>query len=381
MKTARLLWLTPALALALAGCKKDSAAPVGQNDDVPVTCQSCHQAVYEEWQQSMHAMAHHSKDALYASFREVRIGKEGLQIATACAGCHSPRGVDAPDGPAAMTGVACAACHQLDAVRADAKGAKALVRAAPGTFRGPHDTPKESGPHQGGPALPAIADGKSLCLACHSELKTPNGTPLCSTGMEAAAGEDATCVSCHMPEVEGPSGNLTQRTTHRSHRFVGPRGTWEAPEAFGKFMDTAVDLKVKVLDPGTVEVTVANTSQHAFPSGFPGRLAWISVDALDEAGTVTATLAKAMLDKQYVDAEGKPALPPYSASLKADNRIQGGQQKVLTVALKGDPAKVRAQVGLRLMPPPLAKMMKMEGSVLATPRVVKEVVVEVGAKE
>jgi hypothetical protein len=364
------LW--PLLTLAsLLACKEAPPAPI--LDDAPETCQSCHAAVFAEWRQSMHARAHHEGDPLYAAFRQLRIGKEGLQLAPACAGCHSPRGVAEPDGALAQTGVACAACHQLEAVRPDAKGAKALIRGPAGTLRGPHDTPADVGAHKGGPALPPLADGKTVCLACHSELSTPGGTPLCSTGMEGPADSKATCVSCHMPEVAAPSGNLTQRKTHRSHAFPGPRGTWEDPEAFAAFMATAVDVQVSLPEPGTAEVTVRNRSDHAFPSGFPGRVGWIALHALDAQGAVTATLAMSMLDKRYVDAEGKPALPPYSARLEADNRIPGGGQTVLRAAVPGAPAALQAQVGLRLMPPPLAKMMHLEASPLAAPRVVKTV--------
>jgi hypothetical protein len=352
--------------------------------DDATTCAPCHAAVVAEWQESLHARAHHSRDPLYAAMRTLRIEKQGPHIPGACATCHNPQDTQDHDSKAAQAGVTCATCHQLEAVHLGdgRKGTGALVRGPDKLFRGPHDVANGVSPlHGNGPALPALADGKTLCLACHDEEKNPAGVSTCSTGVEyAMKGETRSCAECHMPTVDAPSGPVSSRPTHRSHRFVGPHLAHRTGEP-GLSAD-AVRLTAR-FEGDRLVARLENTTGHSFPTGFPARMVVVDLRTFDKAGkefsrNVTSDPLKehpeAVLNRGYVDAEGKPALAPFAAKLVRDTRLTPGEvREVSTPAPKG---AVRAEVSLRffLAAPPMVKAIGYEGPEVK-PRVSAPVVV------
>lgn len=357
---------SPERATAAAG----SLLPPSAIED-PETCAPCHGRVVEEWQASMHARAHATQDPIFGKIRTVRTKREGPETPKKCASCHSPRQPDQPDGALAQRGVTCAACHAVAEVTPNARGHRALVATAPGVLLGPHDT--EAVAHGGGPAPAHMKDGNSLCLACHGTLRNPADVPICTTGAEhASAGGKQTCVSCHMPERKGPAGAVggaDGRTTHRSHRFIGPRGAWNDAEALA-FLRTGVTFRAR-LDADGLRVDLGNRSGHAFPSGFPGRMAAVVVKGYDAAGQAVWTPRPVPLRKLYVDATGKPTLAPYAKALKADSRLTPNERRPLRFA-DVPPAVVRTEAKLmfRLLAPPLTRKLGLGADPLGGARLV-----------
>lgn len=380
-----------ASALSLLACHRDvkppAAAPVVKVNEVaaslaaggltldaddPATCAPCHDAIVTEWKESLHSRAHHASDPLYGALRALRVEKQGPHIPGKCASCHNPRDAKDHDSKAARTGVSCAVCHQLDGVHAatkEKKGVDALVVGPEKTFRGPHDVPNGTAPlHATGAALPALADGQTLCLACHAEEQNAAGVPTCTTGLEhAEAGSGQSCASCHMAEVATPAGAVSTRPTHKSHRFAGPHQAQRLGEP-GVLAD-AVAVTGR-FEGGQLVARLENKSSHAFPTGFPGRMAMLVVSAFDAQGQEVFKNIKsepmkehpeAVLNKGYVDAEGKPTLAAFGVKLVRDNRLQAGETRELRLALPA--SAVRAELRLRyfLLAPPAAKLMGYDG--------------------
>lgn len=385
------LWI-PILAAALTACAGSTAPPpppvdeaeakapahAGIDIDDPTVCAGCHAAVVTEWQTSMHAQAHHSKDEIHGAMRSLRMAKQGEQIAGKCAQCHEPRDTQDLESTVAKTGVSCATCHNLaDVDRSDGKkGAKALVWAEPGVLRGVHDT-VATAPHGVGAPQPALVDGSTVCLACHDATKTPAGADACTTGPEYAENEadPGSCTSCHMPEVDGPSGAVSQRPTHRSHAFVGPHRAW--------YSDDPVTLDAvgvtATLQGNTLTATLENRSGHGFPTGFPGRIAVVKAVALGADGepmwtNLTDDPMKqdpdAVLNKVYVDADGKPTMPPFAKELKRDSRLKAAETRTLTWTVPAGAAAAEVKVVYRLLPPPAAKALGLTEHPKAAPRVI-----------
>lgn len=391
------LTATTLLSVSLAACSSEatppqpsatavvSAAASAQADaSDPKTCEPCHASVVAEWRESLHSRAHHASDPIYAALRALRIEKQGPDIPGKCAQCHNPRDLADHDSDAAKLGVSCATCHQIEGVHLEGgkKGVSALDAGPPGRFRGPHDLPEGASPaHSTGPALGALKDGRSLCLACHGEEKNPAGLTTCSTGTEhVASGESRGCTSCHMDEVQGPSGSATTRATHRSHRFRGPSlaRRLEQPGIVAE----AVALS-GAFDKDRLTVKLVNQSGHAFPTGFPGRMALIEVRGLDAAGkqvfvNVTSDPLKehpeAVLNMGFADAEGKPALAAFATQLVRDNRLKPGETRELALDLPKEARKAELRLKLFLVPPPLAKALSYAGPE-TTPIVLAPVVV------
>lgn len=334
------------------------------------TCEPCHAAVVGEWRESLHARAHHAKDPLYAAVRAARIEKQGPHIPNACAQCHNTRDPVDHESKAAQAGVTCATCHQLDGVHPGQKGLAALKVGPEKRFRGPHDVADGTAPlHASGPALEALKDGTTLCLACHGEEQNPAGVPTCTTGPEyVASKETKSCTSCHMKEVEGASGAVvTTRTTHRSHHFAGPHqqqrlGTpgmlEEAVGLTGRFEGEKVIAKLE------------NRSAHGFPTGFPARMALLEVRALDASGkelarNITADPMKehpeAVFNRGYVDAGGKPSLAPFAAKQVRDNRLKPAETREVSFAVPALTAKAELRIKFFLLAPFAAKQLDYTG--------------------
>lgn len=339
--------------------------------DDPSTCQRCHAQVVAEFEESLHRRAHHASDPLYAAMRTMRTAKQGDHIPAACANCHNPRDPKDHDSKAARAGVTCATCHQLEGVHTDGgvKGVAALQVGPEKLFRGPHDIGNGTSPlHANGPKLPALVDGSTLCLACHGEETNPAGVATCTTGPEYVASKDTrSCTSCHMPEVNGSSGPVTLRPTHRSHRFVGPHQQHRLGD--GGVLDGAVKLTGR-FDGDTVVAVLENTSPHGFPTGFPARMALLEVRALDGSGkelgkNVTADPMKehpeAVFNRGYVDAEGKPSLAPFAAKQVRDNRLAGAEKREVKWKAPAQTAKAELRLKFFLVAPFAAKTMEYAG--------------------
>lgn len=361
-------------------------AAVQVDPDHVASCASCHAAIVDEWNQSMHARAHHDADPIYGAMRRLRMAKQGDAIAGKCAQCHNPRDPSAPDSPAGKAGVSCAACHNLVDVHAGsdrqpgAVGAKALVFAEDSRMIGPHDPVVDPMVHGRGPAAPFITDGQTLCLACHDTTHNPAGVAACTTGTEYAARADAarSCTSCHMPRVAGAATAVPGRTDHASHAFLGPHRAWDQDDP--AFLAQGVELAATLTD--TLEVTLRNRSGHGFPSAFPGRVATLVAVGIDDHGeAVWRNFAadpmqespQSVLGKVYVDATGKPVMPPFATELKRDSRLTPDERRVVTFEVPADVVRVDVELHFRLVPGPAVEALGLSETPLAEPRVVTKV--------
>lgn len=341
----------------LAGCKS-TKAPLRDVSALenPATCRPCHAAIDEEWQDSLHAGAH--ADPIFVGLRTLRSKKE-QDLETKCAVCHAPVKAD--------TGVTCFACHATASVHADlGRGSHALSWSRTGTLFGPSDLPADRTPVHGTSTAPShMKDGTSLCLACHGDLANENEVPVCQTATEWKATKTSkTCVDCHMKRADGAPTIASPKTTHRSHRFAGPRGLWTHTLTAVAALEM-VGLDAQRVD-GVLEVRLENRTGHAFPSGFPGRFAKLSVSNGDWS-------EEAFLGKRYVDAEGQPVIAAYGVKIASDTRLLPGETRVLKFEAPAGTVTVKLVHGL--LPPPLAEKIELMGE-LAKPRVLATAKVE-----
>jgi hypothetical protein len=286
------------------------------------TCAGCHAEVVTQWQESMHARAHQDNDPVYAGMRTLRMKKQGEGVAAKCAVCHNPMAPEAPDSPAGKAGVGCGACHGEGAV-ADA------------------------------------SDGRTLCLHCHDATQNPAGVAACTTGPENQEAGGAACTACHMRATDGTV----------THQFLGPHRAFYQDDPSLLARAVSVDLS---REGRQLTLTVANTSAHGFPTGFPGRVAAIRLVAADDAsgGKPLAAPEELTFFKRYVDEAGKPTMPPFAAKLETDTRLTPGERRTVTVSLPEGTGAVRAELVYRLLAPPAAKVLGLEEAPEAQPVVV-----------
>ncbi|MCA9567549.1 MAG: cytochrome c3 family protein [Myxococcales bacterium] len=285
----------------------------------PSVCAPCHEQVVAEWKESMHSRSHADQDPVFAGLLALRTKKEGPEVAEGCATCHTPLAQAAPDSAAGRVGVACGACHD------------------------PLDIDRGERP-----------DERKLCMSCHDAVENAAGVASCTTGPENQAAGGLACGACHMPPTEDGR--------HKSHVFQGPHRAWYQDDP--TLLKSALHVEL-TREGGQATLKVRNTTGHAFPTGFPGRLAAIRLTGADG---FSASPPELVLKKAYVDAEGKPTLPPYAASLAADTRLQPDEVRQVTVDVPEGP--LGAELVFHLVAPPAHAPLGIEGTPEAAPKVV-----------
>lgn len=258
---------------------------------------------------------------------------------------------DLARAPLARDGVTCTVCHQTppDDLGTEASFGGQLAIRDEKRIYGPFAEPA-TGPmrmHTGyTPTHGPHVERSALCGACHT-LRTahaPGAAPFPEQSPylewrnsafddERAHTEDSrTCQECHMPDLgrmkiaRNPGGrdfNIATRDGVRGHAFVGGNallldlfakhgkelGTDVAPEAFAQLAaatraqlahSTATVELAGVKREGrrlAFDVAITNLTGHKFPTGYPARRAWLSLEV--RAGSRT------VFESGGVDAEGR----------------------------------------------------------------------------
>jgi len=256
----------PALAASalLAGCSLPEGLVAGFFEPPPLppqpkaeSCERCHQEVFREWRDSLHARAWESE-----SFQRASAGGRAAE----CAGCHAaaPIAADRPVLPRQAhreEGVTCITCHQAP----DAP-------TGPFTMRGPVS---RTSPIEVHPVIEEdpLYRSSELCGLCHgAALSEWRAAP------DPEEGEKPTCQACHMPKVQ-----RKVESVHDEHRysavFVALGETQELRRhlfAVPDDADRSIEVRVEPegspdAPPGRLRVTVRNGLPHALPTGAYGR--------------------------------------------------------------------------------------------------------------
>ncbi|MHA2641788.1 MAG: multiheme c-type cytochrome [bacterium JZ-2024 1] len=291
-------------------------------------CAACHQIIYAQWANSLHANA--LSDPIFVAYFRGLTGRDR----ESCLECHAPMAVALKDPGLANAlsreGVSCEFCHRV-------------VRGEPGTGRLVTDL--------GGPRRGPLADalGKyhpvafsefhtraEFCAGCHQSVNA-NGVAVLNTYEEwkqsAYAGAGVTCQKCHMPEDINQSAaqlrEVTGRHTLISHQFVGGHSQTRLQNAASLSM-------VPVWKRDGIEVSVFVTNKesgHRLPTGLPSRRVVLKVSLHDRNGSVLASLSR-VYQRTLKDAQGV-RIPDRevnrlfleSAGVFRDNRIAPGETR------------------------------------------------------
>ena len=258
LRNHRLAALLAGAALLCAGRVRvpfgESLFFTGAEAPLPVArdCERCHQEVYREWEDSLHARAWRSEAFQHAT---------SSGRAEECLGCHAPGPLVAGEPPSLRNahreeGVTCTSCH----LAPGAAGARLAMR-------GPV---ARSSPVEVHPVIEEDPTYRSseLCGTCHRGAL--------AEWERAAAPEDGekeTCQGCHMPAV-----HRKVESVHEEHAYSRLFVALERSEdlrrhAFAVPEDAAehVDVTAERDGPTRVRVTLGNRLPHALPTGSFGR--------------------------------------------------------------------------------------------------------------
>ncbi len=355
-------------------------------------CAQCHAAIYEQWSQSMHA---------HALTSPVTIAQVNLVNATTfaevdqpdpylfCNNCHGPVGArltgqatlpltpsTRPAIPLVTEGVSCTVCHQFNG---EAKAGQGGLRSfnnslRPGRiFFGGIADPAGNVYHQSQPAK-LFNQPDLICKNCHTVSFDRNQDGQIEKGVDLIlqtiyteweryreAGGTQSCVSCHMPLVDGATrvaeaaaipGQQDYAAPPRqlhNHSFVGVDYSLDTvaqndPQREARAALLRQTAKI-VVDSAQIEednlrfkVSVTNSGAgHNIPGGFSfARQMWLEVIVKDESGQtlyqsgVLASNTADLCDAATLADPGNPVLAYLQGCAESDPQLVNFQQKLVS---------------------------------------------------
>ncbi len=247
-------------------------------------CQSCHPAIWREWEDSMHAKAW--VDEIYQAAAQQVPDRE-----TKCDQCHAPQPI-LITGIAEMpklrdrqreAGVSCLVCHL------DAKGAMNGPAASAETYFHENVT------------NPIYTPPTTLCATCHGQQSVPEHDQV-SSFRDSEFADSSSCATCHMPIVE----RLQSTTSHES--IKGRKHTWRGSRSVTQ-LKRAANLQLEYTS-GKVDVKIRSRTGHILPGGVL-RIIVVEVTLLTPDGTER--------QKQHI-----------SISAENENRLLPSENRVYT---------------------------------------------------
>lgn len=350
-------------------------------------CKTCHEAIYSQWEGSMHANSTALKDPIHGAFYQAVMGsptQEGVNKKgkyPVCLQCHAPAA--AKDGKTKLTamkvyneGINCVACHTISKFKGTRKeqgGLRLGIQAyefsntslqGPGTHS---QKPDWQHPLFQNTANPEIFKTNAVCMGCHDKRNNANKVSLCQTGDEITTSEGNTsCVSCHMPTVNGKA----------DHSFPGGHSAKMVSKGLSMTMKaTQKNQQIKVI------IKLTNQLPHKLPTGAPFRNIYVKLTGYDKQGQkvwASSQSHPAQDDKQAMlmyhlgDAKGNPAPPPKATQVLGDTRLKPHETRELKYSFARQKiVKLKAVAYYDLLLPPMKKKFsKPEHKFLVSPKVI-----------
>jgi hypothetical protein len=382
----------------------DDSGPVGTPPppDPNLTAQQCgvcHTAIYNQWQQSMHSHGLTSPTVIAQTNQDVGrtfAGTSNPDPLKFCVNCHAPNVAAAVPGatlpvPAATQftdGVSCTTCHQFDGNPQKGSGAFATNYQGDGyqlgflaakNYEGELDSPVQNSLHVSNSTGKDFAPNPNkLCANCHEVWIDYDHDGVVEKGLDLALqttwdeyteyktlGGQESCVSCHMPVVEGQtraadgaqipgqqSVAAPPRVIH-DHSFPGVEFALDTPAqqqategSRTKLLQSATYFQIDRNSVGFdndglgFDVFIANTGTgHNIPSGFAfARQMWIEITATDANQNVIFTSGVVqnptddLCDGDSLFEFGNPMKQFFQGCREVDDELVTFQQKLVDLA-------------------------------------------------
>ena len=385
----------------------------------PETCKDCHNEIFEQWENSMHNLAH--QDPIYARVSQFLIkgltDKQEIEEAETCVKCHTPVGYAAgfptktsddlsKTAPIARLGVQCDYCHSAEKISQMYNNGLMIKPGdgedEPGVKYGPFD---DSEPEFHEAAYSEIHTDSRICGTCLDVKHVVFGTNLETTYTEwknspynsSDPAKKIVCQGCHMyqrpgipatgstprPENPGSATDFSKQRPHIfTHYFTGANSSvpamfnnQEKAEMVSERLQNAAELHVDIskLDQKKLDITVTNSGAgHSIPTGVGNlRQVWLEITIKDSKNRVV--FQQGALDENselksntvifrtvFGDADGNAVINLAKArQIIRDTRIKAKESVVKTINLEEKPEKgstLKIRLLYRSISPKILKM-------------------------
>ena len=266
------------------------AMPSGLDSLRAENCGRCHQAIFREWSDSMHARAWTDP------YFQVDFAYDGSQ--QICLNCHTPledqqanlvrgfrdrekfRPILEPnpgfDTRLQEEGVTCAVCHVRDG----------KIVGPYGSDRAPHAVQAD----------PSMTSGSGPCERCHvvpgDRWDMFYRVPPCGTVAEIEeSGRESDCVGCHMAAVVRPAARGASARPGRRHLIMGGH--------FPEQVKRALEVRFERRGERRYAFFIRNRGAHHYvPTGTPDRHLTVELRLLDTQGRVLEETSRTL--KRFV---------------------------------------------------------------------------------
>ncbi|RLA74006.1 MAG: hypothetical protein DRG30_05700 [Epsilonproteobacteria bacterium] len=306
------------------------AKPVLENQ----SCKVCHPQIYQEYQNSMHSKSSIYKDILHKAVWDKHPAKAKGEYS--CAKCHTPSDHQLMNGKSQLADnptqqsepISCQLCHQIESIEKHAKSNKNIFTSKDKHFFSANKEKKgekikfkqesrffglltiQSGsPHHSIDYSNENYYNGDACMGCHSHKQNAKGFIVCD--MEVKQGDSKeTCISCHMPKVQG---SLANHKESPSHAFHGLSIHNSPAQTLAKYVKLTLDQQANAFD-----IMIKNEATHAlFPQ--PLRLAQLRVNIEREGKTIPLKTESFV---KIIGTTGKMSMPWLADSIISDNSIK-----------------------------------------------------------
>ncbi|MCF6249591.1 MAG: cytochrome c family protein [Desulfobacula sp.] len=359
----------------------------------PEICSDCHSKIAEQWENSMHNLAH--KDPIYNKLsqflRKGLIDENEIKEADSCVKCHTPVGYVtgfprkvsddlSKTAPIATLGIQCDYCHSVVDVKKMYNNGLVLEPGEgeddPGIKRGPFS---DSEPDFHEAQYSKLHTQSNICGTCHDVKHVVFDTPIETTFTEwknspyndSNPENRVTCQGCHMyqrpgvpatgstnrPENPGSATDYSDERPHIfTHYFVGANAN--VPPMFNDNtkalmakarLKNAATISVDKNEPGQKKLKIRVTNSgagHSIPTGVADlRQVWLEIVIRNKDQKPIFT--SGLLNKDRIlpensivfrivfgDGNGKPVINIAKAKqVLTDNRIKAKQSVIQTIEL------------------------------------------------
>ena len=334
-------------------------------------CKACHPIIYQEYRDSIHSRSSIYTDPVHKAVWDLHPGK--VKGKYSCGKCHTPADHRLIEGKSGLTDnfiqrtepISCQQCHKIESIEKHARSNKNILTdkkkyffSADSQKRGTkvHFKEKSSflglftrtsgSPYHDIDYSNEIYYNGTICLGCHSHKQNGKGFTVCDLEVKQGDSKES-CISCHMPKIQGPLANQKGHGRHASHAINIHGGHLNQLSKY-------IHLSISEKSDGFT-VTLRNEATHTlFPQ--PLRLGQLRVEIEREGKRVklkTYTFAR------VIGRGGKPAMPWLADSVLSDTTLKALESRTLDYDFKiqkGD--AVTVTFGYYLVKPGAAKKLK-----------------------